>query len=69
MNEAGVRARDRGQAREAQDNARAPEVTNENVTEADLDEIVRFARDNGVDPDTVSNEYSAAIRAITECRL
>ena len=69
MNETGVRARDKGQAREAQDNARAPEVVNENVTEADLDEIVRFARDNGVDPDTVSNEYSAAIRAITECRL
>lgn len=69
MNEASVRARDRSQDREAQDNSRAPEILSENVTEADLDEIVRFARENGVNPDTVSNEYSAAIRAITECRL
>jgi len=41
----------------------------ERATTAELDEIVQYARQNGVDFEQVNNSYSAAARAITECQI
>ena len=49
---------------------RPPTRANEDrLTDAELDEIVQYTRQHGVDFEQVNNSYSAAARAITECQI
>jgi len=51
------------------DKAPTSRVDSDEVLETQLEEIVKYAKENGVDVDTTNNSYSAASRAITECGI
>jgi len=48
---------------------RAPERSTEPVSEDQLDEILQYAREQGVDVEQIDNSYGAAARAIRECEI
>jgi len=53
----------------SQQNRRGAEAGNENVTDAELDEVIKFAKRHGIEEPEVENEFTAAARAITECEI
>ena len=54
---------------DSQPNTQGFEAGNENVTDAQLDDILNFARRHGVEEAAIDNEFTAAVRAITECEI
>lgn len=61
--------RARGQDEQLQRAPEGRELGAGEVSEARLDEIQRYLRDNGVDPDVIDNNFTAAARAVSECRI
>jgi len=53
----------------ARDKRPPTRADDDRLTDLELDEIVQYARQNGVDFEQVNNSYSAAARAITECQI